>query len=57
MEFLASINPVTYLIEGMRALVLEGWQWDNLAGAFASVLALGVVTIALALLSLRRRTR
>ena len=57
MEFLASLNPVTYLLEGMRALVLEGWQWDNLAGAFASVLGLGVVTIALALLSLRRRTR
>ena len=57
MEFLASLNPVTYLLEGMRALVLEGWEWDNLAGAFASVLGLGVVTIALALLSLRRRTR
>ena len=57
MEFLASLNPVTYLLEGMRALVLEGWEWDNLAGAVAAVAGLGVVTIALSLWSLGARTR
>ena len=57
LEFLASINPVTYLLEGMRSLVLEGWQWDNLAGALASVLGLGALTVALALWALRTRTR
>ena len=57
MEFLASINPVTYLLEGMRTLVLEGWQWDNLAGAVGAVLGLGVVTVALSLWALRARTR
>ena len=57
MEFLASINPVTYLLEGMRTLVLEGWAWDNLAGAIAAVLGLGAVTITLALATLRTRTR
>ena len=56
LEFLASINPVTYLLEGMRALVLEGWEWDNLAGALASVLGLGACTIALALWALRARS-
>ena len=56
MEFLASINPVTYLLEGMRTLALDGWEWDNLAGAFASVFGLGAVTIALALWALRTRT-
>ena len=56
MEFLASINPVTYLLEGMRTLALDGWEWDNLAGAFASVLGLGAVTITLALWALRTRT-
>ena len=56
MEFLASINPVTYLLEGMRALALDGWEWDNLAGAFASVLGLGALTTALALWALRART-
>ena len=57
MESLASINPVTYLLEGMRTLVLEGWQWDNLAGAVGAVLGLGVVTVALSLWALRARTR
>lgn len=57
MEFLASINPVTYLLEGMRALVLEGWEWDNLAGALGAVVGLGIVTIALSLWSLGARTR
>ncbi len=57
LEFLASINPVTYLLEGMRTLVLDGWQWDNLAGALAAVIGLGVVTIALSLWALRTRTR
>ncbi|MCY3655435.1 MAG: ABC transporter permease [Chloroflexi bacterium] len=56
MEFLASINPVTYLLEGMRTLALDGWEWDNLAGALASVLGLGVVTAGLALWALRTRT-
>ena len=55
LEFLASINPVTYVLEGMRALVLEGWEWDNIAGAFASVFGFGAVTVALALWSLRAR--
>ncbi len=56
LEFLASLNPVTYLLEGMRSLVLEGWQWDNLAGALAAVVGLGAFTTALALWSLRART-
>src|SRR5574341_577313 len=25
LEFLATINPVTYVLEGLRSLVLEGW--------------------------------
>jgi hypothetical protein len=25
LELLATINPVTYVLEGMRSLVLEGW--------------------------------
>ena len=56
LEFLASLNPVTYLLEGMRSLVLKGWQWDNLAGALAAVVGLGAFTTALALWSLRART-
>jgi ABC-2 type transport system permease protein len=56
LQFLATINPVTYILEGMRDLVLEGWDWGSLAAAFASIAGLCVLTIALALAALRTRT-
>lgn len=56
MEFLATINPVTYILEGMRDLVLEGWDWQSLAAAWASILGLGTFTITGVLLALRSRT-
>jgi ABC-2 type transport system permease protein len=31
MEALARANPVSYVIEGLRSLVLEGWVWHKLA--------------------------
>jgi ABC-2 type transport system permease protein len=56
LEFLATINPVTYILEGMRSLVIEGWDWSALAAAFAAILGLGVLTMTLVLLGLRSRT-
>lgn len=56
LEFLANINPVTYILEGMRSLILRGWEWDELAAAFASAGGFAVCTIALSLWSLRSRT-
>jgi ABC-2 type transport system permease protein len=57
LEFLATINPVTYILEGMRSLVLEGWEWDKLAYAVLSIVGLGAFTLTLTLLALRSRTR
>jgi ABC-type polysaccharide/polyol phosphate export permease len=31
MEALARANPVSYVIEGLRSLVLDGWVLDKLA--------------------------
>jgi ABC-2 type transport system permease protein len=56
LEFLATINPVTYVLEGMRSLVLDGWDWGELAAAFASIGGMGLVTVSLVLLALRSRT-
>ena len=56
LEFLANINPVTYILEGMRSLILRGWEWDELAGAFASAGGFAAITVALSLLALRKRT-
>ena len=56
LEFLATINPVTYILQGMRHLILEGWSAGSLAGAFGSILGLGAFTLTLALSALRWRT-
>jgi ABC-2 type transport system permease protein len=56
LEFLATINPVTYIIEGMRDLVLEGWDARSLGLAFASITGLGIFTLGMVLAALRSRT-
>ena len=56
LEFLATINPVTYVLEGLRSLVLEGWEWDQLAYALLSIAGLGALTLSMTLAALRSRT-
>jgi len=56
LEFIARLNPVTYLLEGMRALVITGWDWDALAKGAAAIVGIAVVTFSLTVASLRGRT-
>jgi ABC-2 type transport system permease protein len=56
LEFLATINPVTYIIEGQRDLVIDGWDAQSLAACFASIAGLGVFTLSLVFWGLRSRT-
>ncbi len=53
----ATYNPITYLLEAMRSVLLTGWEADTLARGLAACLALGVVMFVFALVSLRARTR
>jgi len=55
LQFLATINPVTYIIEGQRDLVLEGWDARSLAAAFGSIFGLGALTLTMVYLGLRSR--
>lgn len=57
LEFLATINPVTYILQGMRHLILDGWSWGHVAGALSSILGLMAFTLSLTLWALRWRTR
>lgn len=50
-------NPVTYLLEGMRSLLLVGWDGEALAEGFAAILGVGTVSMTLAMLALRGRIR
>lgn len=53
----AEYNPVTYILEAMRSMLLNGWEADTIARGLSSTLLLGVVLFAFALLSLRARTQ
>ncbi|HEY7692701.1 MAG TPA: ABC transporter permease [Gaiellaceae bacterium] len=54
-RWLATANPVSYLIEGLRSLVIEGWNGEALALAFTISAAL--ITISLVACGLALRTR
>ena len=78
LRIIATINPVTYIMEGMRGLVMEGYAWPVTEGgqilfgpdglpmtkdppalhwAFVSLAGFSAVTLTLAVLALRARTR
>ena len=41
----AKINPVTYVMEAMRAIVLEGWEWETiLTGVWVAGVMLAATT-------------
>jgi ABC-2 type transport system permease protein len=45
MEVAATLNPVTYLMEAMRSLILDDLNWAEIWPGFAVVAVLGVVAI------------
>jgi len=51
----ATINPVSYLIEGVRSLIIEGWDGEALGLAFACALGILAVSLALASRALGKR--
>ncbi len=53
----ATYNPVTYLLDGMRSLITEGWEWGEIAGALAAIFGVGAVSFGLAFAALRGRVR
>lgn len=53
MEIAASCNPVTYIMEALRTLVLGDVEWDRVAVGFGVVAALGVVMAVLNVRSIR----
>lgn len=53
----AGFNPVTYLLAGMRALVIDGWEAEPIAQGVAAIAGVGTVAILLSLVALRGRTR
>jgi ABC-2 type transport system permease protein len=52
---LATINPVSYLIECVRSLIITGWDAEALALGFGIAIAITAVSLALASWALTRR--
>jgi ABC-2 type transport system permease protein len=51
----ATLNPVSYMIEGLRTLIIGGWDPQALLLAFGMTTALIVVALALSAVALRQR--
>ncbi|PIE34617.1 MAG: ABC transporter [Ilumatobacter coccineus] len=57
LDTVASLNPVTYLLQGLRSLVSEGWVWSDLAAAASAIIVVGALSMSLCFWALRRRVR
>jgi ABC-2 type transport system permease protein len=53
MEVAATFNPVTYIMEGLRSLILDYFAWAAIARGFAVVAVLGAVMVALNVRAIR----
>jgi ABC-2 type transport system permease protein len=51
----ATINPVSYLVECVRSLIITGWDGEALALGFGIAAAIAVVSLTLASTSLHTR--
>ena len=47
MEVAATVNPVTYLMEALRSLILDDLDWGKILPGFGVVAAMGVVMLVL----------
>jgi ABC-2 type transport system permease protein len=54
-QTVATLNPVSYLIEGVRSLIIEGWNPEALALAFGVAVAIAVVGLTASSWALRER--
>jgi ABC-2 type transport system permease protein len=57
MATIATYNPVTYLLAGLRSLEMTGWDWSALGQALIAVGAVGLISMSLALATLRGRVK
>jgi len=54
MEIAATLNPVTYIMEAARSLVLDGYDWAALGRGFVVAAAAGVLVLFLSIRTVNR---
>lgn len=57
LQTVARINPITYVMEGLRGLFVDGFVWGDLAQALLAIGAIGAVSLTLAFRALAVRAR
>jgi ABC-2 type transport system permease protein len=57
LDRVAGLNPVTYLLEGLRSLVMKGWEWSSLGKAALAIGLLATLSMSMCFAALRGRTR
>jgi len=55
LDTIATYNPMTYLLAALRSLLYGGWQWEPILQGSLAILAVGVVSMTMALATLRGR--
>jgi ABC-2 type transport system permease protein len=57
LDTVAAWNPVTYLLGGLRSLLVDGWEWGELAKAVVAITLVGAVSMSMCFAALRGRIR
>ncbi len=51
----ARFNPITYILESMRSLTGDTWEWTEIGKGFLAIVIVGAISQGMALLALRGR--
>jgi ABC-2 type transport system permease protein len=58
LDTVAGVNPVTYLLDGLRSIVLGStWQWGDIAQALFAIALVAAVSMAMCFAALRGRLK
>lgn len=57
LDTVAAWNPVTYLLDGLRTLTMEGWRWEELGQALLAIGVVALISMSLCFAALRGRIK
>lgn len=57
LQAIATYNPVTYLLDGLRSLVTDSWDWRAILMGIGAIVLVGAVSMTLAFLAFVGRAR
>ena len=57
LQAIATYNPVTYLLDGLRSLVTDNWDWIAILKGMGAILVVGAVSMTMAFAAFVGRAR